>query len=120
MAHNIEMVGDVAKMAYAGETPWHGLGVQVPADVTPQQMLEAAGLDWEVRKIKAYAKVGGKNVEAARKRAPDPFTGFYETSFIGPDGALQLRHDPPLIWLHAVSVGETRVSQASSRATSSP
>jgi phage/plasmid-like protein (TIGR03299 family) len=42
-------------MAYAGDVPWHGLGVKVPADLTPEQMLEAAGLDWEVRKINAYA-----------------------------------------------------------------
>jgi phage/plasmid-like protein (TIGR03299 family) len=42
-------------MAYAGDVPWHGLGVKVPGDLTPEQMLEAAGLDWEVRKINAYA-----------------------------------------------------------------
>lgn len=55
MAHEIEMVGDVAQMAYAGDVPWHGLGVRVPADLTPDQMLEAAGLNWSVKKIKAYA-----------------------------------------------------------------
>ena len=63
MAHMLEIVNGKAQMAYAGETPWHGLGVQVPADLTPDQMLEAAGLDWEVEKIPAYAKVGGKNVK---------------------------------------------------------
>jgi phage/plasmid-like protein (TIGR03299 family) len=50
-------------MAYAGDVPWHGLGVKVPNDLTPAQMLEAAGLDWEVEKITAYAKVGGKDVD---------------------------------------------------------
>ena len=55
MAHEIEMVDGKAQMAYAGDVPWHGLGVKVPADLTPEQMLEAAGLDWEVRKINAYA-----------------------------------------------------------------
>ena len=44
MAHMVET------MAYAGETPWHGLGKKVPADLSPEQMLEAAGLDWEVEK----------------------------------------------------------------------
>jgi phage/plasmid-like protein (TIGR03299 family) len=29
-------------------------------------MLEAAGLNWEVEKIKAYAKVGGKNIDVGR------------------------------------------------------
>ena len=56
MAHMVET------MAYAGETPWHGLGVQVPADLTPNQMLEAAKLDWTVTKIPAYAEIAGKRV----------------------------------------------------------
>ena len=54
MAHMVET------MAYAGETPWHGLGVQVPADLAPAQMLEKAGLDWTVEKIPAFAEIGGK------------------------------------------------------------
>ena len=44
MSHEIET------MAYAGEVPWHGLGQQVPADLSPQQMMESAGLDWTVEK----------------------------------------------------------------------
>jgi len=66
VAHNIEMVDGKAQMAYAGETPWHGLGRQVPADLTPEQMLEAAGLDWEVEKVEAYANVGGRKVSVGR------------------------------------------------------
>lgn len=62
MAHNIETINGKAQMAYAGETPWHGLGTKVPNDLTPAQMLEAAGLNWTVSKVPAYAKVGGKNV----------------------------------------------------------
>lgn len=54
MAHLVET------MAYAGATPWHGLGVQVPSDLSPQQMLEKAGLDWTVEKVPAFANVGGK------------------------------------------------------------
>ena len=63
MAHMIETVDGKAQMAYAGAVPWHGLGVKVPSDLTPAQMLEAAGLNWSVEKIPAYAKVGGKNVK---------------------------------------------------------
>lgn len=62
MAHNIEMVNGKAQMAYAGDVPWHGLGTRVPDDLTPDQMLEAAGLDWTVEKVPAYAKVGDKSV----------------------------------------------------------
>lgn len=53
MAHMIET------MAYAGETPWHGLGVQVPSDLSPAQMLEKAGLDWTVQKVPAFANIDG-------------------------------------------------------------
>jgi len=60
MAHMVET------MAYAGEVPWHGLGVRVPADLHPTQMLEKAGLDWTVRKVPAYADVAGERVAVGR------------------------------------------------------
>ena len=44
MAHAVET------MAYAGELPWHGLGVKVEDNLTPDEMLVAAGLDWTVSK----------------------------------------------------------------------
>lgn len=50
MAHELEIVNGVAQMAYAGETPWHGLGVQVSNDLTPVQMMDKAGLNWSVEK----------------------------------------------------------------------
>jgi len=56
MAHMVET------MAYAGETPWHGLGKPVPADLSPWQMLDAAGLDWKVEKIPAFSTIKGKQV----------------------------------------------------------
>lgn len=66
MAHMIEMVNDKAQMAYSGEVPWHGLGTKVPADLTPDQMLEAAGLDWKVYKVPAYAEVNGQKVSVGK------------------------------------------------------
>jgi len=66
MAHNIEMVNGKAQMAYSGEKPWHLLGTEVPPDLTPMQMLEAAGLDWTVEKVEAFATVNGKNVSVDR------------------------------------------------------
>ena len=44
MAHMVET------MAYAGELPWHGLGVKVIDDLTPEQMMQKAGVDWSVEK----------------------------------------------------------------------
>tara|TARA_R100000353_G_scaffold49104_2_gene38931 strand:- start:1506 stop:2450 length:945 start_codon:yes stop_codon:yes gene_type:complete len=54
MSHEIEMVNGVAQMAYAGDTPWHGLGTQVSDDITTDGMMEAAGLDWSVTKQPMY------------------------------------------------------------------
>jgi phage/plasmid-like protein (TIGR03299 family) len=62
----IEMIDGKAQMAYAGDLPWHGLGTKVPADVTPRQMLEAAGLDWSVELYPAYADVAGKKIYSGR------------------------------------------------------
>lgn len=50
MAHELEIVNGVAQMAYAGEKPWHGLGVEVSNDLTPAQIMEKAGLNWSVEK----------------------------------------------------------------------
>ena len=54
MAHEIEMVNGVAQMAYAGETPWHGLGTEVSDDISTDGMMKAAGLDWSVTKQPMY------------------------------------------------------------------
>lgn len=66
MSHEIESVNGKACMAYSGETPWHGLGTKVPADLTPHQMLEAAGLDWKVEKVEAFASINKKRVPVGR------------------------------------------------------
>lgn len=69
MAHELEIDEEtgVASMAYAGETPWHGLGVPVSNDLTARQMQEKAGLDWSVKKYSMFAEVGGKRVKSKMK-----------------------------------------------------
>jgi len=54
MAHMVET------MAYAGEVPWHGLGVPVSNDLTPQQMLDKAGLNWNVDELPNYVNWNGE------------------------------------------------------------
>jgi len=61
MAHNVET------MAYAGEVPWHGLGVPVSNDLTPVQMMEKAGLNWTVDQIDSYVTVGDKQIPTGMK-----------------------------------------------------
>jgi phage/plasmid-like protein (TIGR03299 family) len=60
--HMIEFLNGKHSIAWSGETPWHGLGKQVPADLTPEQMLEAAGLDWTVEKVPAYVNYNGEEI----------------------------------------------------------
>lgn len=48
MAHEISNVNGIDEIAFAGETPWHGLGTQVDGLQTVEAMLTAAHLDWEV------------------------------------------------------------------------
>lgn len=57
MAHMVET------MAYAGQVPWHGLGEKVPADLSPIQMMQKAGVDWQVNKVPTYANCDGDIVE---------------------------------------------------------
>ena len=45
MAHEVET------MAYANQVPWHGLGARVDGDIGIDDMLFAAGLDWELKRI---------------------------------------------------------------------
>lgn len=48
MAHLVDT------MAYAGKTPWHGLGVPVSNDLTVEEMQVASGTDWTVLRDKLY------------------------------------------------------------------
>lgn len=43
MAHHVE------KMAYVGQTPWHGLGNQLSANQPIEVWQQQAGMDWEIK-----------------------------------------------------------------------
>ena len=47
--------------ASAGSSPW-GIGEIVPADLSPQQMMEKAGVDWRVEKVPTYADFNGERI----------------------------------------------------------
>jgi len=61
MAHQVET------MAYAGETPWHGLGVPVSNDLTPVQMMEKAGVDWTVQECESFVDFNGERISTGQK-----------------------------------------------------
>jgi len=61
MAHQVET------MAYAGEVPWHGLGVSVSNDLTPVQMMEKAGVDWSVQECESFVDFNGERISTGQK-----------------------------------------------------
>lgn len=60
------MPANVESMAYYGEKPWHGLGAEVPRGITAEEMIKAAGLDWEVEMRPARGAIINKKGEANR------------------------------------------------------
>ena len=67
MAHELEFVNGQAQMAYAGDLPWHGLGTKVSNDLTPQQMMQKAGVDWKVREVESFVEFDGKRMATGQK-----------------------------------------------------
>lgn len=64
MAHEIET------MAFANEVPWHGLGNRVDPTVSVDDMLVAAGLDWEVKLRPIFAQAeDGQMIKLPMRRA---------------------------------------------------
>ena len=54
MAHGITKTDG---MAYAGRTPWHGLGTKVNGAMTAAEAIEAASMDWTVATHEVFAHV---------------------------------------------------------------
>lgn len=71
MAHEIEILDGQVQMAFTGDRNeiWHELGTQVAPDLTPQQMMEAAGLDWEVKKTPLYTRHAGDHIKITNRYA---------------------------------------------------
>jgi phage/plasmid-like protein (TIGR03299 family) len=61
MAHMMET------MAYAGETPWHGLGEAVTNDLTPSQMMKKAGCDWTVHEVESFIEFDDRKIPTGQK-----------------------------------------------------
>lgn len=58
MAHLVE------SMAYANATPWHGLGEQVSDALTPEEMMQAAGLNWTVSRRSIFTTQTPGDIQA--------------------------------------------------------
>ena len=65
MAHQISEVSGRAEIAYAGETPWHRLGVKVDGLKMAADMLRHAGLEWGVG-LQPVCRHDGRPVDGFR------------------------------------------------------
>lgn len=72
MAHELEIVNGEASMAYVGTSgggspPWHGLGVEVPPDLSPVQMLKKAKLNWTVEAVPSFVEFNDTKIPTGQK-----------------------------------------------------
>ena len=69
MAHELEMINGEAQMAYRESKglPWHGLGTPVSDDMSPEEMMVAAGLNWEVEKVPTFIDYNGQQIETGQE-----------------------------------------------------
>jgi len=65
MAHLVE------SMAYVGQTPWHGLGHQLPAQQPIEVWAQQAGMDWEIRETPVRFITGTAGTLGAIESFPD-------------------------------------------------
>ena len=56
MSHEIETT------AWVSSRPWHGLGTEVPANLSAEEMMIASGTDWEVTKTLLCAHYAGEQI----------------------------------------------------------
>lgn len=61
------MTDAVETMAYAGEVPWHRQGIKVDPTLSAEEMMIAAGLDWEVHKKEAIIEVDKKRYKTGKQ-----------------------------------------------------
>jgi len=73
MAHNLAVINGETAMAYAGETPWHGLGKRLPKMANVQDALVAANLDWQVEAVPMFL-ASGEEVQGRRAMLRDDGT----------------------------------------------
>lgn len=67
--HELEMIDGEAQMAYRSSQgkPWHRLGNPVSDEMTPLEMMQAAGVDWEVEKVDSFIDFKGKHIATGQQ-----------------------------------------------------
>ena len=78
MSHNLMIQNGEASMMYVGGVPWHGLGTVFDKPATAEEAIQAARLDWTVKKLPLYASDGENSL--LRLPVPDKYAVARENS----------------------------------------
>lgn len=65
----------VDNMVFAGETPWHGLGTPLTGEESVEEMLQKAGLDWEVAMLPIKLATEDEKLIPSHRAAVNVSTG---------------------------------------------
>ncbi|OIR12526.1 hypothetical protein GALL_62250 [mine drainage metagenome] len=76
MAHELQNASD---MAYIGETPWHGLGNQLPKNQPIEVWQKAAGMDFEIKQTEVLFNAASENGNMLNLRSNKDATVLYRS-----------------------------------------
>jgi phage/plasmid-like protein (TIGR03299 family) len=62
------MSNDRANMAFAGDTPWHGLGQAMDADAPLEIWAQQAGMEWEIKESVVEYKAGSNILQFPERK----------------------------------------------------
>ncbi|OIQ90426.1 hypothetical protein GALL_276600 [mine drainage metagenome] len=76
MAHELQNASD---MAYIGDTPWHGLGNQLPKNQPIEVWQKAAGMDFEIKQTEVLFNAASENGNMLNLRNNKDATVLYRS-----------------------------------------
>ena len=78
MSHNLLIENGEASMMYVGGAPWHSLGTRLDKPATAEEAIQAAHLNWTVKKLPLYASDGENSL--LKLLVPDKYAVARENS----------------------------------------
>lgn len=96
MSHEIDMSNGRANIAFTGEKPWHGLGVELTASADFAQWRKAAGLDFTVALAKTKYQVitGDSTCPTVQDLLLPNARATYRTDTLAPLGVVGCHYKP--------------------------
>jgi phage/plasmid-like protein (TIGR03299 family) len=76
MAHELASSNDIA---FVGETPWHGLGNQLPRNQPIEVWQKSAGMDFEIKQTEVLFNAGNENGNMLNLRSNQDATVLYRS-----------------------------------------